>query len=1013
MLKSHGCCQAIIRSRRAKVFCSALSIIAPRFNLQVRQQQQQQRQLKVSSYYHGGGRSSKAVQHDAVDTQPLGESSLPMTLEPLYPVVLAQVRSNMHKFENCVILTRVGGFYELYFEHAEEFGPRLNLKVATKQTTNGPVAMVCHNSTCKHSPTNELPQSGFPFMQLDKFLKILVQDLNQYVAIAEEFPNDTVAKIKSGGNLFDRRVTRVVTPGTLIDENFMDPYANNYILAVDVRDNGAANEIDKPIEPTNVKSLATIAVGVAWLDLSTGQFQTQSTTVSMLGAVVSRIRPRELILDQALKDLPDEHPIVAALVEDERLITFTSDHNEALDAEFDLATGNPRLMKELIWGDSKNPFTQEEKAAGVRLLRYIDTRLLGTNSELQRPVRYSTEENMIIDKNTMRALELKQTLRESGSSKGTLLHAIRRTITKSGARLLEERLCEFRIIFKAIHINTLLAAPSTSLGIINERLDLVDYMYKNRLVAERIRSLLKRSDDSRRLAQKFAYGRGTADDLIALNNTILATEQLREYFESCIFRPEAGPTNCIRLLTDRITLAGPQRLAERIRSAIDEEGVTELHRTEADSASSVANLAEQLAINEGSQPDIQTFSRRAKKKKQKPTSIREHYANEGDVWMMKPAASPGLETLHLQLNALDEQKLVLTQSLQERVGVTTLSLRWTPGLGHICHIRARAKEKPNVSEIIAVSSSKSTQSFHHPEWTTLGREIDHVKLRIRSEESAVFSNLRQEVVLNLFKIRQNAAVLDELDIACSFAELAWEQNLTRPILNDGTGHKIIGGRHPTVQDGLQEQGQSFISNDCFVGSPSRLWFITGPNMAGKSTFLRQNALITIMAQIGSFVPADFAEIGIVDQIFSRVGSADNLFRNQSTFMVEMLESATILKQATTKSFVIMDEIGRGTTPEDGSAVAFACMHHLYHTNQCRTLFATHFHELADRAKKMKSVDYYCTDVIEDGDGGFGYVHKLRKGINRNSHALKVARIAGLPEAALLVAQDLLSGKTIV
>jgi DNA mismatch repair ATPase MutS len=282
-----------------------------------------------------------------------------------------------------------------------------------------------------------------------------------------------------------------------------------------------------------------------------------------------------------------------------------------------------------------------------------------------------------------------------------------------------------------------------------------------------------------------------------------------------------------------------------------------------------------------------------------------------------------------------------------------------------------------------------------------------VKVRIRAEEQQVFLRLREQVVLNLVKLRRNAAVLDELDIACSFATLAQEQGLVRPILNNSTVHKIIGGRHPTVQGGLLEQGRNFIANDCFVGDQGHVWLITGPNMGGKSTFLRQNALITIMAQVGSYVPADYAEIGIVDQVFSRVGSADSLYNNQSTFMVEMLETATILKNATSRSFVIMDEIGRGTTPEDGVAVAFAALHHLYQANRCRTLFATHFHTLADLTKDMPRVGYYCTDVTEDGNGGFSYVHRLRKGVNRESHALKVAKLAGLPESAIEIARGIL------
>lgn len=272
--------------------------------------------------------------------------------------------------------------------------------------------------------------------------------------------------------------------------------------------------------------------------------------------------------------------------------------------------------------------------------------------------------------------------------------------------------------------------------------------------------------------------------------------------------------------------------------------------------------------------------------------------------------------------------------------------------------------------------------------------MDLVKYQIRAEEQRVLHELRDQVVVNLVKLRRNAAVLDQLDIGCALASLAEEQGWTRPILNTSRDHKIVGGTHPTVKIGLEEEGRAFVGNDCFLGKEERVWLITGPNMGGKSTFLRQNALISILAQSGSFVPADHAELGIVDQIFTRVGSADDLSRDQSTFMVEMLETAVILNQATSRSFVIMDEIGRGTTPEDGIAVAFACLHHLYSHNQCRTLFATHFHALADLAEGFDQLACYCTDVAEGTGGSFSFVHRLRRGVNRASHALKVARLAG-------------------
>lgn len=330
-------------------------------------------------------------------------------------------------------------------------------------------------------------------------------------------------------------------------------------------------------------------------------------------------------------------------------------------------------------------------------------------------------------------------------------------------------------------------------------------------------------------------------------------------------------------------------------------------------------------------------------------------------------------------------------------GAPSLSLRWTPGTGYVCHVKGAKDVRLSLemsNSTRDVKSTRSTRLFHHPEWSQLGGKMDQVRFQIKAEEQHIFQQLREQVILNLVTLRRNAAVLDELDIASSFATLAQEQGLVRPVLNLSCEHKILGGRHPTVTLGLEEEGRAFVSNDCFLGEKERIWLITGPNMAGKSTFLRQNALICILAQIGSFVPADHAEVGLVDRIFSRVGSADDLFRDQSTFMVEMLETATILNQATPRSFVIMDEIGRGTTPKDGIAVGYACLHHLYHTNQCRTLFATHFHALADMSHDFKNLGYYCTDIAVEDSGSFSYVHRLRKGVNRESHALKVARLAG-------------------
>jgi DNA mismatch repair ATPase MutS len=436
-------------------------------------------------------------------------------------------------------------------------------------------------------------------------------------------------------------------------------------------------------------------------------------------------------------------------------------------------------------------------------------------------------------------------------------------------------------------------------------------------------------------------------------------------------------------------------LAKSIQEAIDEDGLSEYHRLEDEEASEMSDLAQDVLGQEAGEEDLKAIPKRIQPR---PHMIAGSFksATDGreDVYIMKRNASPTLDRLHSALDACAEARSTLENGLRQKMGAESLTLKWTPNLAHIAHVKGKDVARVTEHYPKSLSSSRSTRSFQVPEWTQLGAQMDETRFRIRNEEQRVLGQLREGVVRNLVKLRRNAAVLDELDVACAFAMLAIEKNLIRPILTSEPSHNIVGGRHPVVETSLAEQGRQFASNDCLLGKDERIWLITGPNMAGKSTYLRQNALISILAQTGSFVPAEYAEVGLVDKIFSRVGSADNLYLDQSTFMVEMLETAQILKEATPRSFVIMDEVGRGTTPEDGVAVSFACLHHLYHINQSRTLFATHFHALTDMTKDFEKLGCYCNDVLEEPDGKFSYVHRLRKGVNRESHALKVARVAG-------------------
>ncbi|KAJ5637231.1 hypothetical protein N7490_007110 [Penicillium lividum] len=854
------------------------------------------------------------------------------------------------------------------------------------------------NSSIQENQRRASSHGWFPLFQLDRFLKILVQDLNKYVAISEEFAHETEDKARSGGLLFDRKVARIVTPGTLIDEKFIDPSENNFLLAIYL-DTPALEAQSKQHVDTDssqhVLSSVPQRVGLSWLDLSTGDFFTQLTTTQTLPSAIARIGAREILVDQNVQDLIGQE-LQQLVGHEHRLVTFFR-----YPETFAPMSEWGHMLESPIPEDMHAAFAPEEVAAGYSLLEYIRVQLQGSNLKLQPPRRRHLDESMSIDRNSLRGLEMLETARD-GFGKGSLLHAVRRTSTKSGARLLRDRL----------------TSPSTSLPVINERLDLVSIFIESEDLRDSVIQLLKRSYDSQRLVQKFAMGKGDPDDLICLSRAVEASKGVKQVlsdYERLAPESASDAKKSLTSMISRLYLEGPTALADKILAAIDEEGLLQQQRIEDSTAAEAASLAQEVTINEGTPSDLESLPKKVRAKKSDKTTA-EPEAGSIETWIMRRDASKGLNALHAELEGLLDAKVALIKRLRDYVGSSALNLKWTPGLGHICHVKGAKISQASLEELgvtRTVSSTKSTRSFYLPAWTELGNKMDRVTVRIRQEEQAIFERLRREVILNLVKIRRNAAVMDELDVACSFAILAQEQQMVRPILNEGTTHKIVGGRHPTVKLGLEEKGRSFVSNDCFLGEKEKIWLITGPNMAGKSTFLRQNALITILAQVGSYVPAAYAEIGIVDQIFSRIGAADDLFRDQSTFMVEMLEAASILKQATPRSFVIMDEVGRGTTPEDGTAVSFACLHHLHYHNQSRTLFATHFHSLADMTKKFEHLERYCTDVKETNSGSFSFVHRLRKGVNRESHALKVAQLAGLPretiELATSVREELRNG----
>jgi len=456
-----------------------------------------------------------------------------------------------------------------------------------------------------------------------------VQDLNEFVAISEEFANSVSGTVKSGGLLFDRRVTRTITPGTLIDEKFMDPFENNFLLALNPLSSAESSDSSRqgiiPIELKNSSlhpSVASKPIGLAWLDLSTGDFFTQTTTLGTLPSTIARIGAREIVISEGLEEKLVQS-IMKALEQQRHLVT----HHRTNATEDSISSWTPMLEAE-VPEDVQSAFTREEVVAGSLLLSYVQERLQGLGIKLQPPVRRQDKETMSMDKNSMRALEVLGTSRDGvGAGKGSLLHTVRRTVTKSGTRLLRDWI----------------ASPSMSIPAINARLDLVSRLLEDRSFREDLTNFLRRTFDSQRLVQKFAMGRGQADDLISLLRTIEASNGIARLLGSQVgsftdtSSTQLDQRQSLHELSSRLSLDGPNALAKSIAASIDEDGLMESHRTDASAGTDIINMAQEVLETEGSAEEQSILSQATRAKaKQKSTADSEVEKVEAtDTWILR------------------------------------------------------------------------------------------------------------------------------------------------------------------------------------------------------------------------------------------------------------------------------------------------------------------------------------------------------------------------------------------
>ncbi len=798
--------------------------------------------------------------------------------------MMAQYLEIKRAHPDSLLFYRMGDFYELFFEDARQAAAALDIALTKRGQHLG----------------EDIPMCGVPVHAAEAYLSRLIRR-GFKVAICEQMEDPAAAKKRGSKSVVRRDVVRIVTPGTITEDELLDARAHNYLAA-----------------------LACVGgdFALAWLDISTGGFQVQALVPAELAALLARLRPSELLCPEPL-------------LQDPRLFEVFGEWKAALtplpSARFD--SDNARRRLETLYGvkalDAFGGFSRAAVAACGTLVDYVALTQKGRLPRLAPPRQVTPGAVMEIDAATQRNLELVEAL--SGGRKGSLLATIDRSVTGAGARLLAARLL----------------APLTDPPAIAERQDRLGYLLDQTNLRAALRDHLRQAPEIERALSRLTLGRGGPRDLAALRDGLREAGALRSALEAA----EPAPPESLT------AVAGDLGFHETLIARLDRALKDELP----------------LLARDGG-------------------FIRGGYAPELD-----------------ELASLRDESRKLIAGLQARYAkeleIASLKIRHNNVLGYFIEVtQVQAGKVPKEGAFIHRQTMANAMRFTTVELSELERKIASAAERALALELELFADLVTEATARAEEIALAARALAEIDLAAGLAELAEERRWTRPLVEDSAAFEIEGGRHPVVE-AAGEPG--FVANDCSLDRERRLWLVTGPNMAGKSTFLRQNAIIAVLAQIGSYVPAAAARIGAVDRLFSRVGAADDLARGRSTFMVEMVETAVILNQAGPRALVILDEIGRGTATFDGLSIAWAALEHLHEVNRCRSLFATHYHELTSLTSKLSALSCHAMRVKE-WQGEVVFLHEVAAGAADRSYGIHVAKLAGLPAAAVARAEEVLA-----
>ena len=778
------------------------------------------------------------------------------------------------KHPDAILLFRVGDFYETFGEDAIRTSEILGITLTRR--ANGSASFV------------EL--AGFPYHALDTYLPRLVR-AGQRVAICEQLEDPKLTK-----KIVKRGIIEMVTPGVLLNENVLNHKENNFLAAV---------HIDKKI------------AGVAFLDISTGEFLISEGTIEYIDQMLNNFQPKEVLFEKGKKELFLEYfgP---------KFYTFKLD-----DWIFTLDAANDRLLKQFETSSLKGFGVQNLNfgiiAAGA-ILYYLDItqhEQLGHITSLSR-----IEENRYVwlDKFTIKNLELFHSPYEGAK---TLIEVMDRTISPMGGRLLKRWI----------------SLPLKDMQPVNERLDVVQYFMENRTEADEIAGLIRQIGDLERLISKVAVNRINPRETVQLKRALKAIEPLREI---------CNRSGCLPLT----------KIAEQLNPC--------------------KSIADKIDKELNNDPPVQL--------------------NKGNV--IGKGISEELDDLRTILYHGKDYLADLQTRESERTGITSLKISFNNVFGYYIEVRNTHKDKVP-PEWIRKQTLVSAERYITEELKEYETKIFGAEEKIIALETKLFTDLVLAILEYIPPIQLNSTLIARLDCLQSFAVISAENNYIRPVLNDSRILNVKDGRHPVIEKQLPV-GESYVPNDMLLDTEDQqIIILTGPNMSGKSALLRQTALIVLMAQTGCYVPAKAATIGMVDKIFTRVGASDNISLGESTFMVEMNETASILNNLSDRSLVLLDEIGRGTSTYDGISIAWAMVEYL-HENKLRakTLFATHYHELNEMEDSFTRVKNYCVSIKELNNKVI-FLRKLKRGGSEHSFGIHVARMAGMPRSVVNRADEIL------